>query len=206
MPARVSRAGLHRIHVLPEPFTRAAEAKFALESVGMSDEPATAPPRRTHRTRPWLAGLVLLGCVAFGWWWRTSYFKGPDKITLYSIDGRVAPVAEVAQTDQHFHGYPVFGKIDITSAEDIREILTAVDAGMANCDVERAACFWPRHAIQMVQRGMLVEYVICFECNTIAICRDGQSEFVAINSDPQPLLNRKLQEAGIPIAPPTARK
>jgi hypothetical protein len=125
----------------------------------------------------------------------------PEQLTLYSIDGRDFKPGEEPKTEEKLHGYPVLGKVDIKDAEQRKEIIAALNEGLARGD-KGAACFWPRHAIRTVNKGRIVDYVICFECMHLIPYVDGSATRpIGLDRSPQPILNRYLEEAGILLAP-----
>jgi hypothetical protein len=145
--------------------------------------------------------LVLMGC-------RRDPLGGvdvPEQLTLYSIDGRDFEPGKQPKVDEKFHGYPVLGKVEITDAGKRKEIIAALKEGLAHDDGSIAACFWPRHAIRVVDKGRTIDYVICFQCYQVQ-AYDGNAKSVKpVTREPQPVLNRHLKEAGIPLAPGMSR-
>ncbi len=63
--------------------------------------------------------VILLGGAAAVWWAVTreedpkddSPIVVPEKMTLLSIDGSGHPPGQEPQTPEHFHDYPLLGKI-----------------------------------------------------------------------------------------------
>jgi hypothetical protein len=125
-----------------------------------------------------------------------------NKLTLYSIDGTLHdPNEHRPAAAEYFQKYPVLGKVEITSAKARGEIVRALKRGTEGVDHGFARCFWPRHALRAEQNGKSVEYVVCFECSWIKVFTDSEVQDVVTNADAQELLNRRLREAGIAIAP-----
>jgi hypothetical protein len=131
----------------------------------------------------------------------TSEFGAPEQLTLYSIDGRDSEPGQKPQTEETFHHYPVLGKVELTDAEQRRELLAALQSGIDSGDRDPRKCFWPRHAIRTVEKSRTREYVICFQCRQMYIYEDGSESRKPITDQPQPRLNKFLQEAGVPLAP-----
>jgi hypothetical protein len=63
-----------------------------------------------------------------------------------------------------------------------------------------AKCFWPRHAVRVVDKGQTVDYVICFQCDQLRVHEGSSTRVKPITSEPQPVFNKHLKEAGIPLA------
>jgi len=124
----------------------------------------------------------------------------PEQLILYSIDGQVERTSN-STTDQLFHGYPILGKIEIKEPADRTTIMRALAQGIAKSDGNRAACFWPRHAIHAVHKGTSIDYVICFQCLQLVIEQNSRTTMKATTRDPEPTFNKYLANAGIPIAP-----
>jgi len=131
----------------------------------------------------------------------------PEQLTLFSIDGRNADGGPherghgVPPPVGMFHDYPVLGSVEITDPGERQQIIAALKDGIARGGVT-AACFLPRHGLRAVEKGKVVEYVICFECGQFHAFQDGQNAPGGnINSDIKKFLNQPLQNAGIPIAP-----
>ena len=100
----------------------------------------------------------------------------PDQLTLYSIDGRDFPPGQKPKSDETFHDYPVLGKVDVKSAEARRVLMAALQDGLAQSDGTMAHCFWPRHALRIVEKGRTIDYVICFQCLQVMVFDGNSSE------------------------------
>jgi hypothetical protein len=105
-----------------------------------------------------------------------------------------------------FHDYGVLGRTDIHSTEERAELLHALYKGIVESDGSVAACFNPRHGITATLGGDTVDLVICFECLSIETYA-GQAEGVLARSanvltthSPQPMFNRALERARLPVA------
>src|SRR5690242_7905500 len=75
----------------------------------------------------------------------------PDRLTLYSIDGkRDEPDRTLNQDpEKMFHGYPIMGKVEIDDPKRREALIAAFDRGIARSDGTVAKCFWPRHALRL---------------------------------------------------------
>ena len=125
----------------------------------------------------------------------------PEALTLYSIDGRDFEPGQEPETKEKFLSYPVLGKLEITDAEERKEIIAALKNGITDSDGTMAKCFWPRHAIRASQNGETIDYVICFECYQLEIHSNGASKTEPTTRKPQIVLNRRLKNSNIPLAP-----
>jgi hypothetical protein len=147
-----------------------------------------------------LAAMLVLG-------YRPASVVGlnrPERLVLYSIDGGPTRPDSVQTSEppskEKFHGYPVLGKVELTDADKLKEISDAIKSGLARSDGSMAACFWPRHAIRSVENGRTIDFVICFECSQLQIHQDNSVDVKPITRDPRAVLNKVLNESGIPLA------
>lgn len=141
---------------------------------------------------------VVVAAIAFLIAFRdpTPGLESPEHLTLFSIEGKHVS----ADAEERFHGYPVLGKVEIADADDRKKLVVALKEGLAQSDRSMAKCFWPRHAIRVVEKGRTIDYVICFECLQLEI-REGRSKKTKpITSEPQSVFNNYLISAGIPLS------
>jgi hypothetical protein len=125
--------------------------------------------------------------------------ESPDELTLLSIDGREGVRTE---SKEHLRGYPVLGTVVITDANKKRELMKALSEAIARRPEHPAKCFWPRHVLRAVSAGKTVDYVICFECSNFEQFEGDQKvHYGPINKDAEPLFDKVLQDAGVPVTP-----
>jgi hypothetical protein len=92
--------------------------------------------------------------------------------------------------------------VEITDPSKRKELIAALKDGVARRPEFGMKCFWPRHGIRAVEKGRVVEYVICFQCNNFDEYREGTPRRGGtINGDVRPTFDAPLLEASIPIAP-----
>jgi hypothetical protein len=128
----------------------------------------------------------------------------PEQLILYSIDGRdYFPPEQPPETesDEEFHGYPVVGKVDISSLEDRRMLMEAYHRGVAESVDRVKQCFWPRHGIRTVEDGKTADYVICFECLRVHVYVGDEVTYPFISEGPRQIFNDYLSKAGISVVP-----
>lgn len=125
----------------------------------------------------------------------------PEQLTLYSIDGRDFEPGQRPKATEAFKGYPVLGKVEVTDPDKRKEITESLKKGLAKSDGKMAKCFWPRHAIRVVEKGRTIDYVICFECYQLETYKEDAKTVKPITKEPQQVLNRHLTDAGVPLAP-----
>ena len=132
----------------------------------------------------------------------------PDQLILYSVDvetwGRnLGKVTEDQPKGEVIDGYPTFGKVVITDLGQKRQVLSAIRRAVRNPQ-EGMGCFSPRHAVRAIKGGETVDLVICFHCHNYQHYQGGQlvsGETPPISSDPEPLFDKLLSDAGVPLAP-----
>ncbi len=146
--------------------------------------------------------LGVLATIGFLFGCQGSEPAGPDQVILYSIDGNdYAPGKEPKKAAESFAGFPVLGKVELKKPEERRELLVALEKGLADKNARQAKCFWPRHGVRTITGGKMSDYIICFQCSTARMESEGQSKTTPIGREPQAVFNRLLKAADIPLAP-----
>jgi hypothetical protein len=132
----------------------------------------------------------------------------PDQLVLYSLDGTKevrgeADLVEAKSKGEYLYTFPVLGKVQVTDSRQKREVLTAIRRAMQK-PPKPAHCFVPRHAVRAVKGGEIVDVVVCFECRTYFTYWGREPEggrlTPAIAPDPEPLFDKILTDAGVPLA------
>jgi hypothetical protein len=132
--------------------------------------------------------------------------EAADRVTLYSVDIDTKLRPEVTE---RFQGFPILGTLDISEIGPRREVLDAIQDGIRRCRMESGYdCFWPRHGIRAERAGRATDFVICFECAQIYVYNSQGSRvaYFLTTKDPQPMLDKRLTAAGVPLAPPGSRR
>jgi hypothetical protein len=137
--------------------------------------------------------------------------KLPDKATaildkatefeLYSLepDEEEKPAGKPTR----LHGWKVLGKTTVKKAGAGKDLLTALEQGIASRRARGAKCFEPRHAIRATHDGKRVDLVICFKCGWVYVYFDGKEKeepHVRIDRTTQPYFDKALHDAGVPLA------
>jgi hypothetical protein len=123
------------------------------------------------------------------------------RLELLSLD----PAVERMKGKEGFHGWKILGKTPVKDAAVRKEIVTALDKGIAESDGNGAKCFDPRHGIRVQRDGKTVELVICFECGWIYVFQGDKEERqgVAVTTGkPQAVFDKVLKEAEVPLPKP----
>ncbi|MDB5293445.1 MAG: hypothetical protein JWL69_4686 [Phycisphaerales bacterium] len=101
-----------------------------------------------------------------------------------------------------FHGYEILGRMTVTDAATRQRLNAALQSGVRESDGRMMACFNPRHGIRVTRAGVTTDFAICFECRQIQVWRDGKEiAFFLTSESPQPVFDRVLQKANVPLAP-----
>jgi hypothetical protein len=159
--------------------------------------------------------------------------RSPERMTIYSLDPRVPVSIKILNTAnstnanqdaklpkrtdvsqdktrgapsaEHFHDYPVLGKVEITETNQLHEIAKALKKGLVPPILKilgMSACFIPRHGIRAIDSGHTIDCVICYECKNIDVYVDGRSTYYGpITLNAEPVLARCLGAAGIKVLP-----
>ena len=127
----------------------------------------------------------------------------PDRVTLYSLDGRDYHPGVVPEGGEVFHRVKVLGKVELTDPTQRQGLLNAFRRGAVHNDGAMMKCFWPRHGIRVVEGDRVTDFVICFQCQQFET-HDGDSgrrNVKVIAAGAQPEFDATLTAAGVPLAP-----
>jgi hypothetical protein len=120
-----------------------------------------------------------------------------DKFELYSLD----PDRGKEKPKDKFHGWKVLGKAALKTAETRKKLIEALRKGVKANDGTVADCFNPRHGIRATHQGKTVDLVICFECYSMIIYEGKKTATVLTTGAPQPVFDKVLKEAKVPLPP-----
>lgn len=123
---------------------------------------------------------------------------GAKSLELYSLD----PSRQEDVPKDNFHDWKVLGKTNIAHAEQRKQLISALQNGVAESFGAAAACFNPRHGIRAVHEGKTVDLVICFECFQVQIFVGEEQDSVLLTDSPQPAFDKLLTDAGVPLPKP----
>src|SRR5207248_10826161 len=97
-----------------------------------------------------------------------------------------------------FHGHRILGQTVIADPSVRSRLLTAFYDNVGRSDPGR--CFNPRHGIRAVRDGKTVDLLICFECWRVVVYDSRGEHDTTISRIPQPVFDRVLTAARIPLA------
>jgi len=119
-----------------------------------------------------------------------------SSITLFSLD----PInGEKPSAPNTFHGWPVLGSIEITSAADCKAIVTTVETAVKTAKGLGAKCFDPHHGLRIVSDGRTYDFVLCFTCEHMHIHTTGQKDRYSLIKGKGEVLDKLLSKAKIPL-------
>ena len=135
----------------------------------------------------------------------------PDTFYLYSLDPvhidlkRALPQTPQEATNtvkslELFHGYEVLGKTEVANLRLRKELVDAFKRGIEEGKGSPPACFDPRHGIRVVKSGLTVDFVICFECDTVMEVMSS-TRHLRVSYSPRDIFNKALKMADLPLAP-----
>jgi hypothetical protein len=120
-----------------------------------------------------------------------------DQFELLSLD----PNPQPEKSGDDFRGWKVLGRTPVGDSDTRKELVAALTKGAGESDGMVAGCFNPRHGIRATREGEAVDLVICFECLQVQVYAGaGRAGSFLTTRSPQPVFDRVLREAGVPLA------
>lgn len=117
-----------------------------------------------------------------------------EQYELLSLD----PEAYDPSADEKFYDWKVLGRVMIDDPATRTKLNDALRAGAREKDIYRSACFNPRHGIRVTTDGLVTDVVICFECSSVQIYRDGEYvDGFAVSYAPAPTFDEVLRDRGV---------
>lgn len=130
-----------------------------------------------------------------------SILEKADQIELISINPGERGQFEYPKGE--YYGWKVLGRTTIEDADTRKSIISAAERGIAE-EGRPAKCFDPRHAIHATSYdGENVDILICFHCSQVEVYVNGKDEgpFLGTSSFPEPVFDKVLTKANVPLAP-----
>lgn len=133
----------------------------------------------------------------------------PDRLTLFSIEPDDEGTREFLPdvTEHDFHGYKIFGKAEITDAQQRKSLIKSLDEGISKATHGPTLSFWPRHGISVVRGDTRFDLIISFDCSQIHVLDvNAKSIFKTQTTDePAAVFKEALASASVPLATPPSR-
>ncbi|QDU25676.1 hypothetical protein ETAA8_07460 [Anatilimnocola aggregata] len=120
-------------------------------------------------------------------------------VELLSLNYKIAGVeARKKHPGEFFDGLLVLGSVQLKDAEQ-KKLVAAFHQSVTNWD-GAIGCFSPRHGIRVKHAGSTYDLVICFECITVVVNKDGKHFATALlKNPPADLFNQFLKDAKVPL-------
>jgi hypothetical protein len=115
------------------------------------------------------------------------------QFVLYALDP-TAGIGYDVNTDKIFHGFRILGKADVTATKDKNALLSSLASGVRGSDGMVAACFNPRHGIQLVKGKVFYDFVICFECRSVKVYGFNKGQGFLTTETPTKVFNGFLEK------------
>jgi hypothetical protein len=129
---------------------------------------------------------------------RTALEKA-ESIELFSLNHKIyGEEAKKKHKGEFFDYWLVLGSVKLKQPEQ-EKLVAAFHQSVTNWD-GAIGCFSPRHGIRVKHAGATFDLVICFECITVVINKDGKPLGSALlKNSPAELFNQILKDAKIPL-------
>ena len=125
---------------------------------------------------------------------------GAETLEILALDPE-PPSPEDREGRDRFHGYGVRGRAALTEAAERERLLDLFAESCRANDTMVAACFNPRHGLRAEHDGHVIDLVVCFECLSYQVFRDGEhaaNELLA--QEQEPAITAIYVAAGLSIA------
>lgn len=113
---------------------------------------------------------------------------------LYRLDGD-AGQQEDAPQGETLQGWRILQECPITDEQTRHDLFRALDDAIASAPGAGSRCFIPRHAIRVQTDGVVVDYIICFQCGRYRLY-EGSTPVTGggISSSPKAVFDRILSQ------------
>jgi hypothetical protein len=119
-----------------------------------------------------------------------------NRFELFSLD----PNQKREKPGEGFHGWEVLGTTAVEDAGIRQKIVAALEKGVQENQGVAAECFNPRHGIRATRGDQTTDFVICFECLQVEVyVGDKRTNSFLVSRSPQPLFDKILRDAGVPL-------
>jgi hypothetical protein len=123
--------------------------------------------------------------------------RDAESFEIFSLQPGVRREETLDSYPVQFHGWPVLGKADVSEPRWKKPILIGTQRMHQKHEGLPAPCFNPRHGLRVVQQGKAIECVICFECSSMYVYREGQERVFLVIGDGQEEFDTVLRAAGV---------
>ena len=127
----------------------------------------------------------------------TSVLYGAKEATLYSIDPGIL-VPNGAKREFTAVPFGIVGKVKLTG-EPLAMAKEAFADAVAYDNDTGMFCFNPRHALRIAADGHTYDFLLCYECEQIAVYKDGRELSGSRATGSPKILNDLLTANNIPL-------
>ena len=113
---------------------------------------------------------------------------GCTEFVLYSLDpGPLSLVPQEIKPEENFNGFKTIGHLVLTDPKTRPIAVSAVTDAIQKSDYHfLKLCFSPRHALRVTAKGQVFDFIICYQCQGIALYKKGvEIAMIGIPSDPR---------------------
>jgi hypothetical protein len=151
-------------------------------------------------------GVLLIAVPAYLWWtsampWAARRaLADAEQYELMSLD---PAMGSGLMNPPSFHGYRVLGSTPVTDPGTRQRLNDALLASVDEATPsDRKSCFQPRHGVRVSRGGTVTEFLICFQCWSLRVFRDGQPIAAPSTTDSaQATFSEVLRQAEVPLSP-----
>lgn len=128
--------------------------------------------------------------------------ENAERFEIFSLDPAVQVPEKERKGDNHLGGYKVIGHKVLEREADRGQVLTLVYQGIVDRPRDAVDCFEPRHGIRARLGKATVALVICYECVSIQVFRNGKQRDREARSGKtvRPAMNKLFRAHGLRIA------
>lgn len=128
-----------------------------------------------------------------------AVLANPDRVELIALHPYPHQI-EGDQEMERLHDYGVLGRNALADSASANEVLALIEQGIEASNGMVAACFNPRHGLTVTTADAVWDIVICYECLSMQVYRDGErvdGHLTAESVEPQ--VTAIYQAAGLTI-------
>ena len=101
---------------------------------------------------------------------------------------------------ERLNGYGVLGRSELRDAATANQVLALVEQGIEASQGMVAACFNPRHGLTVTTSDAVWDIVICYECLSMQLYRDGERDGGHLTAESvEPQVTAIFEAAGLSI-------
>lgn len=124
--------------------------------------------------------------------------RSGSAVVIYSLEP-YEPEGEEGTGSDRLHGFQVLGRAALDST-NTRKAVAEFETAIADWDGAVAMCFDPRHALRTESGGHTFDFLLCYDCNELAVYRDGaQVASIGIAGSPR-VLDEMMAGLGLALS------